>query len=258
MQPWAQVIQPDEPRRIVTLRFHFHISHLPESQVLLAMETPRRFVITLNGHEINTNADVGWWVDPAIRTLPLDPAALTVGDNCLECMLDFRCDDDLEALYLLGDFGVTLSGDAVSIGAPPAMHLGDWRDQDMPFYGGAVVYRYSTRSRINEDERVILEAAAFAGATVRVLVNGQSAGYLSWPPYELDITDHFTSGATEIALELFGSRRNCFGPLHQKNPAPTAIGPGNFKTTGDDWTDGYVLKPHGLLKHPVLKIMTCK
>lgn len=256
MQPWARVIAPDEPRQLVTLRFRFQAAEMLEGPIWLALEAPRRYVITLNGHEINTDADMGWWVDPAIRKLPLDPAALVVGDNCLECALDFRSDDDLEAMYLLGGFGVAVKGDRATLLNQPECGLGDWRDLMMPFYGAAMVYRYKTRSKPRPGERVIISAADFAGTAIRVLVNGVTAGYLSWPPYELDITDYFERGETDIALELFGSRRNCFGPLHQKESEPQGIGPPNFTTTGGDWSDAWVTRPVGLFANPTLKFMT--
>jgi hypothetical protein len=104
----------------------------------------------------------------------------------------------------------------------------------------------------------LLEAGEFKGTTVRVLVNGAHAGYLSWPPYELDITDLLKETTNEITLVVYGSRRNTFGPLHQKTLEPHGTGPDNFVTEGADWTDNYVLKPCGLLAPPTLKVMVKK
>ena len=258
MQPWAREIGPDEPQELVTLRFTFDMAALPEDAVYLALETPRRFVLTLNGHDIATDADVGWWVDPAIRKLPLDVSLLQKGENILEASLDFRCDDNLEAMYLLGNFGVSAGKQCATITAVSTVGIGDWRNFNLPFYGGAVAYRFKTGLTAKKGERVFLEAPEFEGTTVRVLVNGKHAGYLSWSPYEVEITQHLTAATNEITLVLYGSRRNTFGPLHQKTPEPQGIGPGNFVTEGDDWSDEYVLKPCGLLAPPTLKVMTKK
>ncbi len=258
MQPWAQEIGPDTPTRLVTLRFAFNVSDLPEGPLYLALETPRRFVITLNGREVTTDNETGWWIDPAIRMVPLDVAALKKGRNTLEASLDFRCDDNLEAFYLLGEFGVKPGKKSAALTALPPLTLGDWRSQGLPFYGGAVVYRYKTALTPKKGERVVLSAPEFAGTTIHVMVNGLDAGYLSWPPYEIDITKHLKKTPAEITLTLFGSRRNTFGPLHQKNDTPPAVGPGNFLTAGKDWTDQYVTKPCGLLAPPTLKVMAKK
>lgn len=258
MQPWARVIGPDEPRELVTLRFAFDVERFPAGAMHLALETPRRFVLTLNGHDIATDADSGWWVDPAIRMLPLDTALLKKGENIIEAALDFRCDDNLEAFYLLGDFGVAANKKRSSITAVSEPCVGDWRNAGMPFYGGAVAYRFKTGVSMKKGERVFIQAPDFKSATVRVLVNGNHAGYLSWPPYEADITAFLGNTTNEITLVLYGSRRNTFGPLHQKTLEPHGTGPSNFVTEGADWTDGYVLKPCGLLAPPTLKVMVKK
>lgn len=258
MQPWARVIGPDEPRELVTLRFAFDVETLPTGAVHLALETPRRFVLTVNGHDIATDADVGWWVDPAIRMLPLDTSLLKKGENIIEAALDFRCDDNLEALYLLGDFGVHAGEKRSAITALSPVGIGDWRKHSLPFYGGAAAYRFKTGVKPKQGERVFLQATEFVGATVRILVNGIHAGYLSWSPYEVEITDCLGEKTNEITLVVYGSRRNTFGPLHQKTLEPHGTGPDNFLTEGDDWSDAYVLKPCGLLAPPVLKVMVKK
>jgi len=84
-------------------------------------------------------------------------------------------------------------------------------------------------------------------------VDGKEVGYISWPPYELDIS-RFVLGKKEaiITLEIFLSRRNAFGPLHQKTADPPWVGPDSFLTQGDDWSEAYVLKSCGLLEAPTI------
>jgi hypothetical protein len=253
MQPWARKVGPESPRQVLMLRFAFQIDTLPEGPVDLAMETPGRFVTTLNGHFVNPDKDHGWWVDPCLRRIPIDNAHLRRGENLLECVTDFREDDDLEALYLLGDFGVELrTGHPVMAGRRTPAGVGDWRDQQLPFYGGALSYRYQIRASVRQDERAVLQLSHMKGAMVRVLVDGTEAGCAAWPPYEVDLTRHMDGASHALTLELFGTRRNTFGPLHFADPNPPAIGPMHFVSEGEEWTDGYVLKPCGLLSHPIL------
>lgn len=255
MQPWAREVSPESPRQMVMLRFAFQVNSLPQGSLSLAMETPGRFVTTLNGHYVNPDKDSGWWVDPCLRRIPIDNGHLLIGENLLECVTDFREDDNLEALYLLGDFGVELiNGRPVMMGLRPPAGVGDWRDQQLPFYGGAVSYRYRIRTAAKPGERVVLQVAQLKGAMVRVLVNGREAGVAAWPPYEVDLTPHLDGDRHDLTLEVFGTRRNTFGPLHFADPNPPAIGPEHFVSEGEDWTDSYVLKPAGLLDHPVLMV----
>ena len=252
-QPWARKVGPESPRQMVMLRFAFQIETLPEGPMELAMETPGRFVTTLNGHYVNPDKDNGWWVDPCLRRIPIDTAHLRKGENLLECVTGFQEDDNLDALYLLGDFGVELrEGLPVILGRRAPAGIGDWRDQQLPFYGGAVSYRYRIQVCAKPGERAVLQVAKMEGAVVRVLVDGAEVGCAAWPPYEVDLTPRLDGGSHELTLELFGSRRNTFGPLHFADPDPPAIGPAHFVSEGDEWTDKYVLKPCGLLGHPAI------
>ncbi len=232
----------------------FEVREQPRGPLSLVVESPERFEIRLNDTEINNDNDAGWWVDPALRLLPFDNANLRPGINSLRLSTTFREDSDIEAAYILGEFHAQTKGTNVIIdGDAKALGLGDWTRRGLPFYGGAIAYRFQTTPTPQKGERVMLSAPDFNGAMIRVLINGMDAGYLAWPPYETDITKFLRPGVpAEITLELFGSRRNTFGPLHQTNLNPHWIWPHNFVTEGADWSDGYRVKPCGLMKPPQL------
>jgi hypothetical protein len=86
---------------------------------------------------------------------------------------------------------------------------------------------------------------------VRVFVNGTSAGVIAWEPNEVDITDLVRPGRNELAVQVLGHRRNSHGPLHVTD-RPHWVGPGQFVTTGNDWTDVYNLVSCGLFAPPQL------
>lgn len=46
---------------------------------------------------------------------------------------------------------------------------------------------------------------------VRVTVNGTAAGFLSFSPWELDITKHLTDGTNTVSVEVIGSKANTYG-----------------------------------------------
>ena len=48
-------------------------------------------------------------------------------------------------------------------------------------------------------------------------------------------------------------RLHGFGTLHNANPNYTWYGPDSFRTTGENWTDGYCLRPVSILAPPEIQ-----
>ena len=99
-----------------------------------------------------------------------------------------------------------------------------------------------------------MELPSWQGVLVKVRANGRSVGAIAWPPYELDITEALRDGVNRLEIQVTGSRRNLLGPLHNVEKYPRWTGPGQFVTTGEAWTDDYVLLPYGLMQDPVLSV----
>ncbi len=256
VQPWARTPKPGKPTPVV-LRYVVQLDALPTGPLWLALETPERFAVRVNGQSVSSDADDGWWTDRSIRRLPVDPAILRTGVNEIELAIDFVEEDNLETSFLLGSFGVRLdaAGERAIVGRrPDKLRPTDWCKQGLPFYGGSVVYRRQVTVQRQPEERVFVTLPKWAGGVVRVLVDGRPAGYIKWQPYELDITDAMTSDTIDLGIEVIGHRHNAFGPLHQASPEPPWVGPGNFITEGPAWQERYTLYPCGLLSAPVLSI----
>jgi hypothetical protein len=255
VQPWARP-KVQGPTGPVELRYRFQVDEPQVGPLFLALENPRYFSISLNGRPIPTEADCGWWVDPSIRLLPLDEAALARGENTLLLSGTMDADCNLEACFLLGQFSVRVEGASARICGPLGrVTFGDLRDQGLPFYSGSVVFRTAISAPLEESERLFLVVPEFAGVCVRVLVDGKEAGTIAWPPYEVDITD-LAAGRlnTELAVELIGHRRNAFGPMHILPPHPPEVGPYSFTTAGEHWQDAYSTVAVGLTALPRLSV----
>ena len=259
-QPWARKSVGDNRSVFLTASFRFAIASLPTSPIYLAMETPGRFGVFLNETPVNTDWDEGWWVDPCLRKIPLDNAALRKGENTVKIQLDFRETDNIEAMFLLGNFKVIPASDGrcnTILGTDGMrLDLGDWTRQGLPFYGGSVVYTIDAMiPDIEKGQRLLLRVPDFEGTCLRLFIEGQEIAVLPWEPYEVDITPYIKNRKRiAVGVEVFGSRRNCFGPLHLAEKAPFAIGPGSFRTKGKNWVDAYVLHSYGLSKMPELII----
>jgi hypothetical protein len=98
----------------------------------------------------------------------------------------------------------------------------------------------------NHHKRIQVSLGDFGGACVKLL--GEEEQVLAFPPFQAEIAE-----LKEIQLVL--TRRNTFGPLHQLPAKAAAYGPDNFTTVGNQWTEGYVLLPQGLLTDPKITIL---
>ena len=246
LQPWFTKGKEHPCLGKVTLQFAFTLQ--TDVPVMLGIERPERYRITLNGHEIS-NRPIGWWADKSIQTLPLPSEFLKCGENVLECHFDFCENVGTEALYLLGDFGVSLEGLTRTLTPLPAtLHIGDLREQGFPFYGAGVRYRLSDLPRLGKGEKLYLKTEDFAAACIRIS-NQNGHAIIAYHPYEADITPLLADGCDFVEVEYVLTRRNTFGPLHIQPTVLNSYNPTVFVTKGDSFReDGYSLIPQGMLQ----------
>jgi hypothetical protein len=255
VQPWAQTEPPSARPIKAALRFRFKVEALPSGPCHLVMENPEKFFVSLNGHTLKADQDEGWWIDNSLRRILISPSQLEDGENVLVLETEYHYNSNLESLYLCGEFGVRLENRQMTLTELPAtLKLGDWTSQGFPFYSGAVSYTVHVTPEKKEGERIFIEIPHWEGVLLNLRVNGLDAGIIGWPEYELDITDAINHGNNRLEIEVVSSRRNLMGPLHCANPRLPWTGPGQFVTTGEMWTDNYVLFPYGLTAAPVLSM----
>jgi hypothetical protein len=249
VQPWAREESTTAEGTPLTLRFRFEVEHLPESPVQLALEQPREFAITLNGKNIPTPTGDAWFIDPCLHTVTLPPDALRTGTNILEMQCRYREGVDLEAVYLLGSFGVRPGpGSRVTLTELPArLGVGDWTRCGLPFYSG----RIRLQLPVGSARRLALSPRGAATLVVRNPASGKTQ-ILPWAPFACDL-DGIADGQGMVEAEWVLTRRNTFGPLHLTPITQPAIGPTHFRSEGDEWSDEYQLVPVGLKEPPVIE-----
>jgi hypothetical protein len=264
VQPWVRRAGTGRTRARqargvpVELRYELTVEASLSGALFLALESPERWTVRLNGREVTVDSECGWWIDPSLRRLPLDPVVVRHGPN--ELILSGVYDEEhpgLEIVYLLGDFGVEVRGqETLVVDAPRSLAPGDWTAQGLPFYAGSVCYERRVSLERAADDRLFLQVPEYRGAAVRVLVNGTPVGVVGWEPNEVEITAHVPAGAStpEIGIEVAGHRRNSHGPLHHAKKWPAWTGPAEFTTSGSDWTDAYQLVPCGLMRPPAIVV----
>jgi hypothetical protein len=255
VQPWfSRKYWPrPETKGQVTMVFPFRVERVPTKPVTLCLERPEHFTIRFNGRPIASEPS-GWWIDPAIRKVTLPQDALIEGDNALELCMAFSEDKNIEAIYLIGDFGVRIDGTSRTlVGLPDKLAVGDVTDQGLPFYSGSIRYKVPVTYRPGKGEHVFIELPSFEGACAKVSSEKHGSRLIAWQPYEADITADARDAGT-IFVDVVLTRRNTFGPLHLVPKRSGAYGPGHWVTGGKQWSDEYQLWEAGLLAAPILRV----
>ena len=256
-QPWFKAkYQPYSAKTIcrLGLEYTIYVQTVPEENVYLALETPEKFAIELNGLQIDSSHSADFYVDKSIRKLLLPAGVLIQGLNVLRLDCDFTDEINLEALYLLGRFGVLLPNVACVeangglpcakiISLPETLDERPLRVQGLPFYGGKI--RFFTGIRFADvNVKTQLAFSRVRGACYEADWGGGETEIIAFAPYK----SRARRIQGELTFTFCCSRRNTFGPLHYVKRANECrwSGPGRFTSEGARFTSEYVLIDEGL------------
>lgn len=245
LQPWYEEKKngiPAEPLSVITMEYRFETEDIPRKCSLALEDLEHVTGIALGETEVPVKAE-GKWLDTCFDRIILPSGCIHEGVNVLRITYAYYKTCGIEAVYLLGDFGVRLDGGkkrAVLTTLPKKLKAGDITTQGLPFYSGRIRYFLPDLEKGLYKIRV----AGTNAACVRVI--GREDALIMQAPYEAVSED-------PQAIELVFGRRNTFGPLHQWPAVDAAYGPGNFVTEGRAFRDSYVLIKQGLLKEPVIR-----
>lgn len=241
-QPWTQK-EEEIPRHILKLRFTIDSETVVESAEI-AMEHPENVRMEWNGEPIN-GADSGWFVDECIRKRKV--GQIKKGKNQLVIHIPFQKKTNVEWCYLLGKFGVQVSGRMKKlIKMPGELHYGNFVNQGFPFYAGNMEYEVSVYSK---EGRLCLETSHYRGALITVDLDGKRGGTIALAPYILDLGE-VNEGWHRMTIRLYGNRINAFGAVHNADTQEEWYGPNLWRTTGNKWSYEYQLKEMGILTTP--------
>ena len=242
-QPWVE--NDSSTPHTLRLRYSFD-SDIAIESLWLAMENAENAEVTLNGRP--GGQPEGWYVDKCIKRIPVH--GVKSGENVIEISFPYGKKTDVEACYLLGDFGVEVRGCSCRLTAPVrSLSFGDITRQGLPFYGGNLTYHMEAESRGGSLE---IEAGSYRSHLLRVLVDEAEAGIIAYSPYKLRV-DGLKPGIHKIDLICYGTRVNTFGQLHRNDRVDQWWGPASWRTTGAAWTWEYKLWEQGVLKSPEIK-----
>jgi len=228
----------------VKLRYTFESTAAIEGTVL-AMENADSCTVTLNGQPAQQIE--GWYVDKCIGLHALP--AIVPGVNALEVTVPYGRTVNLEAMYLLGEFGVKVQGVYCTLTElPEKIVFGDITNQGFPFYGGNLTYKMQAELEPGKYE---LEVSAYRAHLLRVIVDGYDKGVLAYAPYRVGF-EIAEAGEHTIEVKAFGCRVNTFGQVHHGDKTIRWWGPDSWRSEGVAWSYEYKLWQQGVLKSPEL------
>ncbi len=247
-QPWAVMDKISESTHELTLRFSFE-SEIEGREVCLALEDADTTELTFNGERISAKPE-GYYVDLDIKKVLL--GRLKKGRNEIIARFPFNEARNVEAMYLLGDFGVRLEGSsAVVTECPLELGFADISRQDLGFYSGNVDYLFDVE--VPDDGTLVLNATMFRCPAIAAEIDGKRAGLIAIAPYEVKIPC-MKKGRHSIKLTAFGNRMNTFGPLHLCDYHRKSQSPAGWRSVGARWSYEYKTEPAGILKRPEIRL----
>lgn len=250
-QPWIN--KEEEPyEHLLKLKYTIE-SEIEVNNPLLALENPANTKITVNSKKVESKVS-GWFVDKCIKKVRIPNLPKGFSEIILE--IPFNSKTNIEWNYLLGDFGVEVRGKHVKIIEPKKeLSFGNWVNQGLPFYVGNVTYHCTIECE--EEGIAALEVPQFRTALLSVSVDGYEKGKIAFAPYTLEL-GKLAKGKHSIDITAYGNRINAFGTIHNCDETYFWFGPDAWRTTGNQWSYEYRLKPMGILISPKLIIKTNK
>ena len=247
-QPWLMPEEDCGSHRI-SLRFTIR-SEISIDHPVLALEQAAQTRLTLNGEAVSPEI-TGYYVDRSIQTVALP--GLRAGENILIAEMPYHPRFHLEAMYLLGDFGVRAEGKNLCLtGQRRELAFGDFCVQGLPFYGGNL--RYQIPLNVERDGDLEISAPQFRCPLIQVLLDGEIQGRIAFSPYTLKIRN-VKAGRHVLELKAYGNRYNTFGALHNCNHTFAWKGhPDSYRTEGAEWAYEYQLHPQGILTTPKITV----
>ena len=245
-QPWTDPAQYPYDHSL-TLKFSVRCL-VPLTDLHLALEDARDVEIWINGEIVSGSVD-GWYTDRDIHTVPV--GGLQAGTNEIIVKIPYNAKRNIEAMYLLGEFGVSVEGSRiVLLEKPDTLTFGDITRQGFPFYGGNVTYEAPVT--LPEGD-VSLQISRFRSPLLKVEMDGEAAGNIAFSPYSISL-GKVREGVHQLKITSFGNRVNTFGAIHNCNEVERWFGPNAWRSTKEEWSYEYFIKETGILKAPEIYV----
>jgi hypothetical protein len=199
------------------------------SSLRLVVEQPDLFQVLVNGKPVQ-QLEGEWWLDKAFGVFKIGEV-VTTGKNRITLKVSpFSIFAELEPVYLLGNFKLESKDRGFKLVPARQLEVGPWDKQGMPFYSNGVIYQktHTIQTPNPQKERFLVKLGNWKGSMAEVRVRKSVAGFIAFPPFELDITDFLALGKNLIEVIVYGTLKNTLGP-HHNNPPLGRAWPGAFQ-----------------------------
>ncbi len=256
----------------IAMKFDIQVAEdfTPEGEMYLVMEMPHLYQIKLNGRDV-PNTDAGYYRDRSFRKIDIR-GYLKPGLNELYLETDFSQDSDvydqlkkalvfeaeknkltynqeIEAVYLVGDFGVSTPGTFTQLPRDAQRYTGDFiiskprtevdirnlTTQGFPFYNGRIRLAKTIIMDTGEVQKRSFKLKKRLATIVGLWVNGKKAVQWFWGPYEASLEGLLQPGENIVEIELIGNLRNLLGPHHLEQGESYAVAPPSFFKEANVW-----------------------
>ena len=100
-----------------------------------------------------------------------------------------------------------------------------------------------------DEGELIIEVPQFRAPLLSISLDGEEKGKIAFAPYVLSL-GWVEKGEHSIDITAYGNRVNAFGAVHNCDDTYFWFGPNAWRTTGNQWSYEYRLKPAGILISP--------
>jgi len=184
-------------------------------QMKLVVERPTLWEVFINQEKAGMIPDE-WFIDRSFAVFDIGHGVKN-GDNTITLKAPkMSVHAEIQPVYILGEFAVVPGQKGFLLTEAEPLELGSWKEQGLPWYQGEVVYS-KTFGDVTENRTYKLRLGKWSGSLVAVSVNEEHAGIIASEPYELDVTDFLHAGENNIAVTVYSTLRNIFGPKHKNN-----------------------------------------
>ena len=217
-QPWVAIRKGDYDGKggKVALRYKFESTIDRPKSAYLVMEDMDKGDVKVNDKDVKVT-NPSWHWDRGFGRVEITDL-VKKGENTVEFSFDYNFLSEVEAAYIVGDFGVRLKNpyEGEIVEEQAELNNGSWLVQGYPFYSGMMTYRTIINTPA-DGKRTFLRLNRPSGIMYKVRVDGRPVGKILWRPFEIELTDSLKAGRNELEIEVVGSRQNTFGPLHERD-----------------------------------------
>lgn len=261
----------------IDMYFYAEIRCMPK-QLFLAGEDWNQYLIEVNGSAIQYK-DAGEFIDPGIRKIDILPY-MHIGKNVVHLQMEFAqteefyeslekayqfesernkltYPEEIEAIYLTGDFGVffdqteecgrhwrRMQGGCYLDKMPEKITLQNIEEQGFAFFAGILKLR-AEETELPKEIQLSMQGIQ----TVEVYADEEKKGCVIWNNEKIGISVSGVQTKGVLSLILRNNLRNLWGPHHYDGQTHITVWPSYFYkepclqgNLGEEWNDDYVIR----------------